>query len=46
MEKEFCLGLALGMLGGALLIANNKNLRTKLVKKQTELLNKLNRNDD
>ena len=35
MEKEFALGLALGMIGGALLVANSYKAR-KLVKEGQE----------
>ena len=39
MEK-FVLGLALGMAGGALLVANNCKLRTLVKKNQEELMQK------
>ena len=41
MGKCFCAGLALGMLGGALLIANSNKARELTVKGQTEILDKL-----
>ncbi len=39
MEK-FILGLALGMAGGALLVANNCKLRTLVKKNQDDILEK------
>ncbi len=39
MEK-FVLGLALGMAGGALLVANNCKLRSLVKKNQEELMQK------
>ncbi len=41
MEKMFCLGLALGALGGALLIANSYKARSVVKKSQAEFLEKM-----
>jgi hypothetical protein len=41
MEKMFCLGLALGMVGGALIVANNYKARSLVQKSQQELTDKL-----
>jgi hypothetical protein len=41
MEKMFCLGLALGMVGGALIVANNYKARSLVKKSQQELTDKL-----
>ena len=40
MEK-FAIGALLGMLGGALLVANNYKMRTLVKKGQTEVMDKL-----
>ena len=40
MEKMFCLGLALGLLGGALIVANNYKARALVKKGQQEVLDK------
>jgi hypothetical protein len=41
MEKMFCLGLALGMVGGALIVANNYKARSLVKKSQQEVMDKL-----
>lgn len=41
MEKVFCLGLALGMVGGALIVANSYKARSLVKKSQAELLQKV-----
>ena len=41
MEKMFCLGLALGMVGGALIVANSYKARSLVKKSQAELLQKV-----
>lgn len=41
MEKMFCLGLALGLLGGALIVANNYKARALVKKGQQEVLDKV-----
>lgn len=41
MEKMFCLGLALGMVGGALIVANSYKARSLIKKSQAELLQKV-----
>ena len=41
MEKMFCLGLALGALGGALAVANSCKMRSLVKKSQAELLEKV-----
>ena len=38
--KEFILGLALGMAGGAVIVANNCKLRQMIKKNQEELMQK------
>lgn len=40
MEK-FAIGLALGMVGGALLVANNCKIRTLVKKNQDEVMQKV-----
>ncbi len=40
MEKLFCLGLALGMVGGALLVANSYKMRCLVKKSQAEMVQK------
>ena len=42
MEKMFCLGLMLGMVGGALIVANSYKARTLVKKSQTEVIEKVN----
>lgn len=41
MEKMFCFGLALGMVGGALIVANSYKARSLVKKSQAELLQKV-----
>ena len=41
MEKMFCLGLMLGMVGGALIVANSYKARTLVKKGQTEVIDKV-----
>ncbi|MBP5242853.1 MAG: hypothetical protein J6Z36_04090 [Clostridia bacterium] len=41
MEKMFCLGLAFGMVGGALIVANNYKARALVKKGQQEVLDKM-----
>ena len=41
MEKLFCLGVALGMVGGALIVANSYKVRSLVKKSQAELTQKL-----
>ncbi len=41
MEKLFCLGLALGMVGGALIVANSYKARSLVKKSQAELMQKM-----
>lgn len=41
MEKMFCLGLVLGMVGGALIVANSYKARSLVKKSQAELLEKV-----
>lgn len=41
MEKAFCMGLALGMLGGALIIANSKKARKYLLDGQDKVKRKV-----
>ena len=41
MEKLFCLGVALGMVGGALLVANSFKARSLVKKSQAELIQKM-----
>ena len=42
MEKMFCLGLMLGAVGGALLVANSYKARTLVKKSQAEVMEKAN----
>ncbi len=42
MEKMFCLGLMLGAVGGALLIANSYKMRSFVKKSQSEFVDKVN----
>ncbi len=42
MEKLFCLGVALGMVGGALLVANSYKARSLVKKSQSEIMEKVN----
>ena len=41
MEKVFCLGFALGAVGGALIVANSYKARSLVKKSQAELLEKV-----
>ena len=41
VEKMFCIGLLLGMAGGALIVANNYKLRLAVKKGQQEAMDKL-----
>ncbi len=41
MEKLFCLGVALGMVGGALIVANSYKARSLVKKSQAELMQKV-----
>ena len=41
MEKMFCLGVALGMVGGALIVANSYKARTLVKKGQSEVIDKV-----
>lgn len=41
MEKMFCLGLALGALGGALAVSNSCKMRSLVKKSQEDFLDKL-----
>lgn len=41
MEKLFCLGIALGMVGGALIVANSYKARSLVKKSQAEILQKV-----
>ncbi|MDE6412222.1 MAG: hypothetical protein K2L02_06840 [Clostridia bacterium] len=42
MEKMFCLGVMLGMVGGALIVANSYKARTLVKKSQSEVMEKVN----
>lgn len=42
MDKTFIMGLALGMVGGALIVANCKKARTLIKKSQDEIVDKVN----
>lgn len=42
MEKLFCLGLMLGAIGGALIVANNYKARSLVKKSQAEVMEKVN----
>ena len=41
MEKMFCLGLLLGAMGGALVVANSYKARSLVKKSQAELMEKM-----
>ena len=41
MEKIFCLGVALGAIGGALIVANSYKARSLVKKSQAELMQKM-----
>lgn len=42
MEKIFCLGVMIGAVGGALLIANSYKMRSLVKKSQAEFIEKVN----
>ena len=42
MEKIFCLGVMLGAVGGALLVANSYKARSLVKKSQAEVMEKVN----
>lgn len=42
MEKTFCIGLLLGMVGGALIVANSYKARSLVKKSQAEVMDKVN----
>ncbi len=42
MEKMFCLGLIIGAMGGALLVANSYKARSLVKKSQCEVMEKVN----
>ncbi len=42
MEKMFCLGVMLGAVGGALLVANSYKMRSLVKKSQAEFVEKVN----
>jgi len=42
MEKMFCIGLLLGMAGGALIVANSYKMRSLVKKSQAEFIGKVN----
>ena len=42
MEKMFCIGLMLGAVGGALLVANSYKARSLVKKSQAEVMEKVN----
>ena len=42
MEKIFCLGVMLGAVGGALLVANSYKARSIVKKSQAEVMQKVN----
>ncbi len=41
MEKMFCIGVALGAIGGALLVANSYKARSLVKKSQAEIMQKV-----
>ncbi len=41
MEKLFCLGLVMGAIGGALVVANSYKARSLVKKSQAELIDKM-----
>lgn len=41
MDKMFCVGLAVGMLGGALIVVNCRKARMLLKKSQDEVMEKV-----
>lgn len=42
MEKMFCLGVMIGAIGGALLVANSFKMRSLVKKSQAEFVEKVN----
>ncbi len=42
MEKMFCIGLMLGAVGGALIVANSYKMRSFVKKSQSEFVDKVN----
>ena len=42
MEKIFCLGVLIGAVGGALLVANSYKMRSLVKKSQADLVEKVN----
>ena len=42
MEKIFCLGLVMGAVGGAILVANSYKARSLVKKSQSEVMQKVN----
>ena len=42
MEKMFCIGVMLGAVGGALLVANSYKARSLVKKSQAEVMQKVN----
>ena len=42
MEKIFCLGVMIGAVGGALLVANSYKMRSLVKKSQAEFMDKVN----
>ena len=42
MEKMFCIGVALGFLGGALVVANSYKARSLVKKSQADMMEKVN----
>ena len=42
MEKMFCLGVMIGAVGGALLVANSYKMRSFVKKSQAEFVDKVN----
>ena len=42
MEKMFCLGVMIGAVGGALLVANSYKMRSLVKKSQAEFMDKVN----
>ena len=42
MEKVFCLGVMIGALGGALLVANSYKMRSLVKKSQADFVEKVN----
>lgn len=41
MEKSFLLGLALGMIGGAVVVANSYKMRKVVINSQQDILEKI-----